>query len=111
MSLFVGVWYIVWSIADFADCNGFVMVSNNFGAGRGAAGGGLASALQDRAPAQVAEAGELRRCARALAASLTLTLSRSVALPLRRCADCSGEARQVPHRRQPAPGCLGKRVG
>jgi len=46
MSLFVGVWYIVWSIADFADCNGFVMVSNNFGAGRGAAGGiGIVVAL------------------------------------------------------------------
>jgi hypothetical protein len=32
------VWFFIWSIADFADANGFVMVSKHFGEGRGAAG-------------------------------------------------------------------------
>ena len=40
------VWFFIWSIADFADANGFVMVSANFKAGRGGAGFfGLITAL------------------------------------------------------------------
>lgn len=38
LALVVGVWFGIWSIADFADANGFVMVSRNFAASRGAAG-------------------------------------------------------------------------
>ncbi len=46
MSIIVGIWYIIWSIANFADCNGFVMVSDNFNEERGAAGGiGIVVAL------------------------------------------------------------------
>jgi hypothetical protein len=36
-SLLVVVWFFIWSIADFADANGWVMVSNNANNGRGAA--------------------------------------------------------------------------
>ena len=32
------LWFGIWSIADFADANGFIMVKNNFDADRGAAG-------------------------------------------------------------------------
>lgn len=32
------VWFFIWSIADFADANGFVMVGKNFNNDRGAAG-------------------------------------------------------------------------
>lgn len=32
------VWFFIWSIADFADANGFVMVGKHFSADRGAAG-------------------------------------------------------------------------
>lgn len=46
MSIFAGIWFFIWSIANFADCNGFVMVSDNFAADRGAAGGiGIVVAL------------------------------------------------------------------
>ena len=46
MSGFVGIWFFIWSIGNFADCNGFVMVSDNFSEDRGAAGGiGIAVAL------------------------------------------------------------------
>lgn len=38
LSLVVTVWFAIWSIADFADANGFIMVQKNFQAGRGAAG-------------------------------------------------------------------------
>lgn len=38
LSLVVTIWFGIWSIADFADANGFVMVQKNFQAGRGAAG-------------------------------------------------------------------------
>lgn len=31
------IFFFIWSIADFADANGFIMVKNNFDAGRGAA--------------------------------------------------------------------------
>lgn len=46
LSLVALVWFLIWSIADFADANGFVMVGKNFDAGRGAAGFfGLVTAL------------------------------------------------------------------
>jgi hypothetical protein len=32
------VWFFIWSIADFADANGFVMVGKHFKLYRGAAG-------------------------------------------------------------------------
>ena len=38
LSLLTIVWFFIWSIADFADANGFVMVGKNFEAKRGAAG-------------------------------------------------------------------------
>jgi len=38
LSLVAFVWFFIWSIADFADANGFVMASKNFKEGRGAAG-------------------------------------------------------------------------
>jgi succinate dehydrogenase hydrophobic anchor subunit len=38
ISAVVMVFFIIWSIASFADANGFTMVSANFAAGRGAAG-------------------------------------------------------------------------
>jgi hypothetical protein len=31
------LWFLIWSIADFADANGWVMVGKNAAAGRGAA--------------------------------------------------------------------------
>lgn len=46
LSFFTFVWFAIWCIADFADANGFVMVSKNFAANRGAAGVfGLIAAL------------------------------------------------------------------
>ena len=39
MSLITLIWFFIWAIADFADCNGFVMVNKNFQDGRNAAGG------------------------------------------------------------------------
>lgn len=46
MSILTAIWFFIWSIADFADCNGFVMVDQNFKAERGAAGGiGIVAAL------------------------------------------------------------------
>lgn len=46
MSFVTFVWFLIWSIADFADCNGFVEVNENFQNNRGAAGGiGLIAAL------------------------------------------------------------------
>lgn len=46
LSLVTIVWFLIWSIADFADANGFVMVGKNFDAGRGGAGFfGLITAL------------------------------------------------------------------
>jgi len=40
------VFFLIWSIANFADANGFTMVSENFKNGRGAAGVfGLITAL------------------------------------------------------------------
>ena len=46
MSIVTMVWFLIWSIADFADCNGFVEVNDNFQSNRGAAGGiGLIAAL------------------------------------------------------------------
>lgn len=38
LSAIVTLWFAIWSIADFADANGFVMVGKNFNQGRGAAG-------------------------------------------------------------------------
>lgn len=38
LSLVTFVWFFIWSIADFADANGFVMVSKHFKQERGAAG-------------------------------------------------------------------------
>ena len=38
MSACVFIWFAIWSIADFADANGFVMVARYFGAGMGVAG-------------------------------------------------------------------------
>ncbi len=38
LSAIVTLWFAIWSIADFADANGFVMVKKNFEVGRGAAG-------------------------------------------------------------------------
>ncbi len=38
MSAVTCIWFFIWSIADFADANGFVMVGKNFNNGRGAAG-------------------------------------------------------------------------
>jgi len=38
LSFFTFVWFAIWCIADFADANGFIMVSKNFTASRGAAG-------------------------------------------------------------------------
>ena len=38
MAIFAFLWFFIWSIADFADANGFVMVKKHFDAGRGAAG-------------------------------------------------------------------------
>ena len=32
------IWFFIWSIADFADANGFVMVAKNFKADKGGAG-------------------------------------------------------------------------
>jgi amino acid transporter len=32
------VYFFIWSIADFADANGFVQVGKNFNSGKGAAG-------------------------------------------------------------------------
>ncbi len=32
------IWFFIWSIADFADANGFVMVAKNFQEDRGGAG-------------------------------------------------------------------------
>ena len=47
LSLVAIIWFFIWSIADFADANGFVMVGKNFRAGRGAAGFfGIITALQ-----------------------------------------------------------------
>lgn len=37
LSLIAAVWFFIWSIADFADANGWVMVSNHSANGRGAA--------------------------------------------------------------------------
>lgn len=37
-SLVATVWFFIWSIADFADANGFVMVAKNFKQDKGAAG-------------------------------------------------------------------------
>lgn len=37
-SILAFVWFFIWSIADFADANGFVMVGKNFSDDRGAAG-------------------------------------------------------------------------
>lgn len=34
----VTIWFFIWSIADFADANGFVMVGKHFSNSRGAAG-------------------------------------------------------------------------
>lgn len=46
MSIFAMVWFLIWSIADFADCNGFVEVNENFQKNREAAGGiGLIAAI------------------------------------------------------------------
>jgi hypothetical protein len=38
LSAITTIWFFIWSIADFADANGFVMVAKNFKADRGAAG-------------------------------------------------------------------------
>lgn len=38
LSAIVTLWFAIWSIADFADANGFVMVKKNFDASRGASG-------------------------------------------------------------------------
>lgn len=38
MSIVAFVWFFIWSIADFADANGFVMVGKHFSEDRGAAG-------------------------------------------------------------------------
>lgn len=38
MSIVAFAWFFIWSIADFADANGFVMVGKHFNDGRGAAG-------------------------------------------------------------------------
>lgn len=32
------VWFFIWSIADFADANGFIMIGRNFKSGRAASG-------------------------------------------------------------------------
>lgn len=37
LSFVATIWFFIWSIADFADANGFVMVGENASAGRGAA--------------------------------------------------------------------------
>jgi hypothetical protein len=37
ISAFAIVWFFIWSIANFADANGWVMVAQNANAGRGAA--------------------------------------------------------------------------
>jgi len=38
LSIVAFVWFFIWSIADFADANGFVMVGKHFSEDRGAAG-------------------------------------------------------------------------
>jgi hypothetical protein len=38
LSFITTIWFFIWSIANFADANGFVMVAQNFAADRGAAG-------------------------------------------------------------------------
>jgi hypothetical protein len=38
LSLLAFVWFFIWSIADFADANGFVMVGKHFSQDRAAAG-------------------------------------------------------------------------
>ncbi len=38
LSILTFVWFFIWSIADFADANGFIMVGKNFGSDRGGAG-------------------------------------------------------------------------
>ena len=38
LSLISFMWFVIWSIADFGDANGFVQVSHNFDKGRGGAG-------------------------------------------------------------------------
>ena len=38
LAIVVTIWFFIWSIADFADANGFVMVSKNFKESKGAAG-------------------------------------------------------------------------
>ena len=38
MSIVAFAWFFIWSIADFADANGFVMVGKHFSEDRGAAG-------------------------------------------------------------------------
>lgn len=38
LSLIAFVWFFIWSIADFADANGFVMVGKHFNEERGGAG-------------------------------------------------------------------------
>lgn len=37
LSLIAAVWFFIWSIADFADANGWVMVSKHSAEGRGGA--------------------------------------------------------------------------
>lgn len=37
-SIIAFAWFFIWSIADFADANGYVMVGKHFSEGRGAAG-------------------------------------------------------------------------
>lgn len=38
LSVVAFAWFFIWSIADFADANGFVMVGKNFNEDKGAAG-------------------------------------------------------------------------
>jgi len=38
LSIVAFAWFFIWSIADFADANGFVMVAKHFSEDRGAAG-------------------------------------------------------------------------
>lgn len=38
LSFLITLWFGIWCIADFADANGFIMVSRHFVTGRGAAG-------------------------------------------------------------------------
>lgn len=38
MTLVASLWFFIWSIADFADANGYVMVAKNFKEDRAGAG-------------------------------------------------------------------------